>query len=67
MEGLQRITFRFGVDSDVRYLPSVPERGDRVTHGGDLWVVAFVSADGAGVVVVCEHRDGGNHDLRRVA
>ena len=65
MDGLQRITFRFGRDLEVRYLPKAPDAGDRVTHGRELWVVAVVSMDAVGVTIVCElpRRDGPELEL----
>jgi hypothetical protein len=67
MDRLQRITFRFGGETEVRYLPRVPEPRDFVTHGRHLWVVALVSADAVGVTVVCELTGDGDRRLRRVA
>ena len=67
MDGLQRISFRFGGDLEVRYLPQVPEAGDLVSHETALWVVAFVSADTVGVTVICELPRGEGHHLQHVA
>jgi hypothetical protein len=58
MDGLQRATFRFGNEIEVRYLRDAPETGDFVAHTNGLWIVTFVSADAAGITVVCELRDG---------
>jgi hypothetical protein len=67
VEGLQRVSFRFAGDLEVRYLPQVPEAGDLVSHETELWVVAFVSADTVGVTVICElPSDDGRH-LQHVA
>ncbi len=63
MDGLQRITFRFGSDMEVRYLPQTPRPQDLVTHEGGLWTVAFVSADAAGVMVICELPRGDGHQV----
>jgi hypothetical protein len=65
MDGLQRVTFRFGHEIEVRYLPEAPERGDPIANTKGLWVVTVVSSDDAGVTVVCEPRDG--DDARHVA
>ena len=67
MDGLQRISFRFGGDLEVRYLPKVPVAGDLVSHETELWVVAFVSADTVGVTVICELPRGDGHHLQHVA
>ena len=53
MDGLQRVTFRFGPEIEVRYLRRIPEPGDFVSHANNLWVVSSVSADIAGTTVVC--------------
>jgi len=57
MGELQRVTFRFGRDTELQYLSRVPEVGDRVTHGGALWVVTDVRSDSVGEVVICERPD----------
>jgi hypothetical protein len=67
MEGLQRVTFRFGRDAEVRYLQRVPKRGDLVTHGRALWVVFDVSADAVGATVICELPTGNGRGLAHVA
>ena len=67
MDGLQRVTFRFGPEIEVRYLPRVPEPGDFVSHTHDLWVVSFVSSDIAGTTVICRLHDGDDRRLRSVA
>jgi hypothetical protein len=54
MDELQRVTFRFGGVTEVHYLESLPDVGDRVTHGRELWVVADVDADGVDALVICE-------------
>ncbi len=53
MASLEQYTFRFDGESEVHYLARAPELGDRVSHGRDLWVVADLSRDGVGVIVVC--------------
>jgi len=40
--GLQRVSFRFGRETEVRYLAQVPEIGDHVTHGNAIWVISEV-------------------------
>ena len=58
MDGLQRVTFRFGNEIEVRYLTDAPETGDFVAHTNGLWIVTFVSADVVGTTVICELEDG---------
>jgi hypothetical protein len=53
MDGLRRVTLRFGTDFDVRYVPEIPEPGDAVTHEGALWIVTSVATDAGGVTVTC--------------
>jgi hypothetical protein len=67
MDGLHRITFRFGADTEVRYLPEPPEPGHLVTHGAELWVVMAVAADSAGTTVICQRPTGDGPRLRSVA
>ena len=67
MDGLQRVTFRFGPEIEVRYLPRIPAPGDFVSHTIDLWIVSCVSADLVGATVVCRPNDGDDRRLRRVA
>lgn len=67
MDGLQRVTFRFGAETEVRYLPLVPAPGDIVTHVDDLWVVDFVSSDGGGTTVICRLPRGDGKTFRDVA
>ena len=57
MAELQRVTFRFGRDTELHYLSRVPEVGDRVAHRGELWVVADVRSDSVGEIVTCERSD----------
>jgi hypothetical protein len=54
MDGLHRVSFKFGPESEIRYLTGIPELGDRVSHANELWVVADVEHDLAGPLVVCE-------------
>ncbi len=67
MDGLRQVTFRFGGNTEVRYLPDIPEPGDLVTHGSELWVVAFATADSFGTTVVCEPPRGDDRHIRHVA
>jgi hypothetical protein len=67
MDGLQRVTFRFGRDREVRYLPQIPKAGDFVTHWRELWVVTFVTQDTAGRTVICDPPRGDGHRLEHVA
>ncbi|HEX5029353.1 MAG TPA: hypothetical protein VFV56_11130 [Gaiellaceae bacterium] len=65
MDGLRRVRFRFGSQIEDRYLLVVPEPGDFVGHGNQLWIAAFVSSDAEGVTVICWRNDGdGTNDLR---
>jgi hypothetical protein len=50
----QQVTFRFGVDADVRYLHELPEIGDFVSHRNDLWVVTSIQVSSLGALVSCE-------------
>ena len=54
METQRRVVFSFGSESEVRYIDGVPEVGDRVTHGTELWLVSEVSVNGVGICVKCE-------------
>ena len=51
---LQRVTFRFSVDTEVHYVVALPKAGDLVAHGRQLWVVVRVVEDSAGAVAICE-------------
>ena len=51
----QRVTFRFGGATDIRYLREVPNVGDFASHGNDLWIVSRVEVDQLGVLVICEN------------
>jgi hypothetical protein len=65
MDGLRRVRFRYGSQIETRYLPVAPAAGDFVTHGGQLWIAAFVSLDAEGITVICwRNDDGGAHGLR---
>ena len=54
MNELQRVTFRFGRETEVQYLARTPEVGDRVSHGKELWLVTLVESDPLGMLVICE-------------
>jgi hypothetical protein len=54
MDELRRVTFRFAGQTEVQYLTRLPEAGDHVSHGRELWVVARVETDEIGALVVCE-------------
>jgi hypothetical protein len=54
MNRLQRVTFRFGGDTEIHYVAQAPEPGERVTHGRELWLVARVEEDAVGTLVMCE-------------
>jgi hypothetical protein len=56
MERLQQVTFRFEHDYEVRYPSTLPEPGDVVRHGDELWVATSVDCDAEGVTVVCSRR-----------
>lgn len=57
MDDLQRVTFRFGGETQIHYIAKPPQPGDRVTYGRELWVVARVEEDAVGPLVVCERQD----------
>ena len=50
--GLQRVSFKFGSESDVRLLRGLPEVGAHVTYRNEPWVVSAV--DGGGTLIECE-------------
>jgi hypothetical protein len=50
----QRVTFRFGDDTEVHYLRDIPALGDYVSHLKTLWTVSGIGDDALGVVVTCE-------------
>jgi hypothetical protein len=50
----ERVSFRFGPETEVRYLTRVPEVGDHVTRGSEIWVVSAVTTDEVGALVTCE-------------
>jgi hypothetical protein len=41
-----QVVFRFGEDTEVRYVERVPERGERVMHHGGAWEVATIEIRG---------------------
>lgn len=49
-----RVTFDFAGAREVHYISDVPEVGDLITHGRELWVVKRVDEDDLGSVVTCE-------------
>jgi hypothetical protein len=51
----QRVTFKFGAAADVRYVRELPEMGDFVAHGNELWVVARIEENSLGALVICEN------------
>jgi len=55
MGGTQmRVTFDFAGARDVRDLTAVPEVGEWVIHGDELWIVRSIDEADAGQVVICE-------------
>lgn len=54
MANAEQYTFQFNGETEVHYLDRAPEVGDRVTHARELWVVADLSRDGIGVIVICK-------------
>jgi hypothetical protein len=52
--GLHRVTFTFRTETDVREVSELPEIGDFVTHGDELWIVHKVEPNDLGAVVICE-------------
>jgi hypothetical protein len=67
VDGLRQVTFHFGHDIEVQYLPTSPASGDFVSHHGDLWLVSFVTADSFGTTAICRLRRGQGHGVRDVA
>lgn len=51
---LQRVTFRFSVNTEVHYVVAVPEPGDLVAHRHELWVVMQLGEDSGGAVAICK-------------
>lgn len=51
MEAQRRVVFSFGPESEVRYIAGVPDVGDRVSHGNELWIVSEVGVNGVGTYV----------------
>ena len=49
-----RVVFWFDTDSEVRYVSGMPEVGDHVTHGSELWLVSRVGADALEEYVICK-------------
>ena len=49
-----RVSFRFDSEREIRYLPRLPEVGDHVTHGSDLWFISEVEEHKLGALVTCE-------------
>jgi len=52
-QGLQRMSFKFERDSEVRYMAGVPKVGDHVTRGDELWTVSAVDNHRDEPVIVC--------------
>jgi hypothetical protein len=51
---LQRVTFRFSVNTEVHYVVALPEPGDFVDHRHELWVVTQLGEDSAGAFAICK-------------
>jgi len=49
-----RVSFRFDSEREIRYLPRLPEVGDHVTHGSDLWFISVVDESLHEALVTCE-------------
>jgi hypothetical protein len=58
MDEQQRVTFRFGGDTERYYMRELPSPGDRVTHQHEMWVVTTVGEDSLGALVNCERPRG---------
>jgi hypothetical protein len=52
VDELQRVTFRFGRETQIHYIAKPPQPGDWVTYGR-----ARVEEDAVGPLVVCERQD----------
>jgi len=50
----RRVSFKFGRETEVRYLEKVPEVGDYVTRRSEIWIVSDVRTDDIGALVTCE-------------
>jgi hypothetical protein len=68
-----RVVFWFDTDSEVRYVSGMPEVGDHVTHGRELWLVSRIGADAFEEYVICKRprevspRVSEKHHQRRLA
>ena len=51
---LQQVAFRFGSDTEVRYMGQIPKTGDFIAHNGELWVIIQVAIDTVGWTIICE-------------
>jgi hypothetical protein len=67
MDDLERVTFRFGGEIEVRYLARLPATGDLVAHGSALWAVVLVDVDALGTTVVCERLGDTDRHVGHVA
>lgn len=54
MDELHRVTFRFAGSTEIHYLGELPDVGDFVSHGNELWEVSRVETDPVGALVICE-------------
>jgi hypothetical protein len=59
---MQRVTFQFPTDVEVRYVATMPPLGSRVRSGvGDTFVVQAIKSDTAGGWVIVAVREDGLH------
>jgi hypothetical protein len=54
MDELHRVTFRFAGSTEIHYVVDLPEAGDLVSHGTELWEVSRVENDSVGALVICQ-------------
>jgi hypothetical protein len=50
----QQVAFQFGREHEVRYIRELPEVGNRIRVGTELWLVTSVEQDTVGTSVICE-------------
>jgi hypothetical protein len=60
MDELHRVTFRFAGSTEIHYLADLPEAGDFVSHGTELWEVSRVETDAVGALVICQRPPSSN-------
>lgn len=50
----RRVAFQFGDGHEVRYIRELPEVGNHIRVGDELWLVTSVEEDALGTSVICE-------------